>query len=130
MDINKRSIVRLTDEVKNKYAPEEESVFEERNISKIEVPKEFSNTYEYTVGRKDIDINNHMHNTYYLTLAFEALPLDVYENRPYDNIRISYKKEIPLGDTVKCEYAKQGEKHIVVISEKETYKINAIIELY
>ncbi len=130
MDVNKRKIVRLTDEIKNKYNPDDDSVFEERTISKTEIPSEFTNEYEYTVGRKDIDVNNHMHNTYYLTLAFEALPQDVYDNRPYDNVKISYKKEIQLGDTVKCEYAKQDEKHIVVISDKETNKINAIVELY
>ncbi len=53
---------------------------------------------EYTTTRRDIDLNGHMHNLYYLDLAYEALPEDVYAKRPYDNIQIQYKKEIKYGE--------------------------------
>ena len=41
-----------------------------------------------------------MHNLYYLDLAYEALPEDIYNNkRPFNNVKIVYKKEIkPLDD--------------------------------
>ncbi len=48
--------------------------------------------------RKDIDINKHMHNLYYLDLAYEALPDEIYNKRPFDYVRITYKKEIKLGE--------------------------------
>ena len=60
-----------------------------------------------------------MHNLYYLDLAYEALPEDVYNNRPYDNVRIMYKREIKLGDTVICKYSNENDKHIVVITDKK-----------
>ena len=69
-----------------------------------------------------------MHNLYYLDLAYEALPEDVYNNRPYDNVRIMYKKEIKLGDTVICKYSNENDKHIVVITDKNE-AIHAIIEM-
>lgn len=129
IDINTHTIMRLTEDIKNLYKPEEISVFEEEILSKINIPEEYTNKIEYTVGRKDIDINNHMHNTYYLNLAYEALPEEVYNNGPYNEFRITYKKEITLGDTVNCQYSMNDNKHTIVISDENKKIINAIIEL-
>lgn len=129
INIETHGILRLTEEMKDLYKPEEISVFEEETLPKLNIPKEFSNTIKYTVGRKDIDLNNHMHNTYYLNLAYEALPTFVYENRPYDSFRITYKKEICLNDKITCSYTFKDNKHIIVIQTKEKNITNAIIEL-
>lgn len=129
IDVKTHNILKLSDEIKNAYKPGDIKVFEEETLSKIEVPSEFTNEIKYTVGRKDIDINNHMHNTYYINLAYEVLPEDVYNNRPYDLFRISYKNEIKLGDTITCKYAFDKGKHVVVILNEEDDIINAIIEL-
>lgn len=129
IDIEKRNVLKLTDEIKNKYKPEEKSVYNEKVLDKMKIPTEFQREITYTVGRKDIDINNHMHNTYYLSLAYEVLPEDVYENRPYDNFRITYKKEIQLGDTITCKYTYENNEHIIVIMTPEKEAINAIIKL-
>ena len=80
----------------NRYKIEEKSVFDEKNLDKIKLPDEFLSSIDYEVIRKDIDINRHMHNLYYLDLAYEAMPEEVYEQRPFDNVRINYKKEIKL----------------------------------
>lgn len=129
INIETHGILRLTEEIRNLYKPEEVTVFEEETLPKLNIPENFSNTIEYTVGRKDIDLNNHMHNTYYLNLAYEALPTDVYENRPYDNFRITYKKEICVNDKITCSYSFENDKHIIVIKTKEKNITNAIIEL-
>lgn len=130
MDLEKRSITRLNDDIKKVYEPEEVQVFNEESLEKPYIPEEFINEFSYTVGRKDIDLNNHMHNVYYMNLVYEAFPEDVYQNIPYDNFRITYKKEITLGDTVTAKYAKVDGKHYVVIENKEKNIVNAIIECY
>ena len=79
-----------------KYKPEEKSVFLDEKLDKIKIPTKFISNIKYKVIRKDIDLNKHMHNLYYLDLAYEALPEDVYAKRPFDNVRITYKKEIKL----------------------------------
>lgn len=96
IDIDNRKMVRLTDEIMNRYEPEEKSVFSEEKLGKLEIPTEFLSSSNYEVIRKDIDVNKHMHNLYYLDLAYEAMPEEVYEKRPFDNVRITYKKEIKL----------------------------------
>ncbi len=130
IDINKGKLTRITQEILDSYEIETKCVFENPEIEKIEIPQEFEKTMLYTVNRKDIDINKHMHNLYYLDLAYEALPDEAYENRPYNNVRITYKKEIKFGETVECKYVCKENKHVVVIQNKENDTINAVIELY
>lgn len=131
INIEKRKMTRITEDIIDKYKPEDRHVFDNPDIDKLEVPEKFASEVQYTVIRKDIDINKHMHNLYYLDLAYEALPEDVYqEDRPFDNVRIMYKKEIMFGDTVKCQYVKEKNKHIVVIKSQDEKKLHAVIELY
>lgn len=123
-------ITKVEPEVADKYESEtEKSVFQEREIEKIKMPTNYKNSIIYQTKRKDIDIIGHMHNLYYLDLAYEALPEDIYAQRPFDEIRIMYKKEIKLGDTVVCKYSYENNKHIVVIQSEDEKTLHAIIEL-
>ncbi len=96
INIEEGKMSKITEDVINSYKPEEKEVFEKEKLEKLQEPKEFINNITYTVKRKDIDINKHMHNLYYLDLAYEALPEDVYNTNIFDNVRIMYKKEIKL----------------------------------
>lgn len=130
VNIEEGKMERITEEVIDKYQTEENEVFPGERLDKLQIPNEFISSITYTVRRKDIDINKHMHNLYYLDLAYEALPEDVYNNeRPFDDVRIMYKKEIKLGDTVECKYTKRDDKHIVVIQSENEKFLHAIIEL-
>ena len=130
IDTEKGKMSRLTENIINAYKPEKKTVFEENSLDKVKIPEEFSNTIKYEVIRKDIDINKHMHNLYYLDLAYEALPDEIYNKRPFDYVRITYKKEIKLGDCICCEYAKKDDKNIVKIKSKDDKILHAVIELY
>lgn len=130
LDIDKEKIVKISDEVLNKYEPElEKSVFDISEIEKLQEPENYISEVEYTVKKSDIDVNNHMHNLNYLELANEALPEDVYNEQELNNVRINYKKEIKLGETVKCKYSFENNTHIVVIKSKDEKVIHAIIKL-
>lgn len=129
INVETNKISRLTDDIIRKYQQEEKKVFKNKDIEKIDIPNEFDSIFRYTVRRRDIDLNSHMHNLYYLDLAYEVLPEEVYAQRPFDNIRITYKKEIKLGDTINCKYKKQDNKNIVVITDEEDKIVHAIISL-
>lgn len=125
-----KKLERLTPEIYSLYNPEPEKlVFNEDKLEKLVQPENYIKSIDYTVRRSDIDINNHMHNLNYLDLAYEVLPEDVYNQEELNNVRISYKKEIKLGETVKCLYAYENNKHIVTIKDLEQKKIHAIIEI-
>lgn len=129
IDIKTGKITKITDEIYKKYELEDKKVFKEDELDKIKVPESYSTEMEYKVCRRDIDLNGHMHNLYYLDLAYEALPQNVYEQRPFDKIRIQYKKEIKFGDVVKCRYTFEDGKHIVFICDRDENLVHAIIIL-
>ena len=123
-------ITKIEPEIAVKYESEaEKSVFQEKEIEKIKLPINYKSSIIYQTKRKDIDIIGHMHNLYYLDLAYEALPEEVYNQRPFDEIRIMYKKEIKLGDTLVCKYSYENDKHIVVIQSEDEKTLHAIIEV-
>ena len=91
INVNTGRITKIDDNIIGKYEPEDKNVFNIDELDKIKIPESFSNEITYKVNRRDIDINGHMHNLYYLDLAYEVLPEDVYNKRPFDNVRIQYK---------------------------------------
>ena len=132
INIDTGKIERISEDITEKYYPESKFVFEEEEIEKQKEPEKFDSSINYTVKRADIDINKHMHNLNYLDLAYEALPQEIYEKCEFNNIRITYKKEIKLGETVKCNYTfnENDNKHIVTITDKDNTKTHAIIEMF
>lgn len=125
-----KGLMRFTDELVEKYGTENKCTFDNYNFDKLKEPENSSLTFEYTVQRRDIDINNHMHNICYLDLAYEALPKDIYENTSFDNIEIMYKTGALLGEKVKCFYSNIDREHIVTIKSEDETKLHAIVKLY
>ena len=124
-------IVRVEAELADKYQSEMgKCVFKDTEIKKLYEPKEFINEVTYNARRRDIDVIGHMHNLYYLYLAYEALPEEEYNKRPFNNVRIQYKNQIKLGEEVKCMYARKDEKNIVVIKSMDKKILHAIVKVY
>ena len=130
LDIEKGKIVRIEPDLMAKYEPEiGRKVFEIAEFDKIKEPDDYLFEKNYTVRRADIDVNNHMHNLNYIELANEALPEEVYKGALFNDVKITYKKEIKLGDTVKCKYSFIDDKHIVVVKSRDEKVLHAIIEM-
>lgn len=129
-NIDTQSITKITDDIINKYNPEEKTILPDFEFKRLEVPQEFSNEYVYTTQRRDIDVNKHMHNLNYLDLAYEALPEDVYLNQEFNNIEIMYKTAIRLGDVSKCLYTFKDDKNIITIKSLDDKVLHCIINLW
>lgn len=122
-------IVKVTEDVANKYMPESESVFSDENLPKLNEPTEFINKVDYKVTKNMIDINNHLHNIYYMDIAREALPEDLSSSNEFNEFEIMYKKEIKMGETLKAIYAKENDYHYVTIKSEDEKLLHAIIRL-
>ena len=129
-NIDTLSITKITDEIIQKYQPETKSVMPNYDFKKLIIPESFSNEYIYKTERRDIDVNNHMHNLNYLDLAYETLPENIYLNSKFNNIEIMYKKAIRLGDTSKCLYSFNDEKHTIVIKSLDEKDLHCIVNLW
>lgn len=119
----------IPEEIMKKYKPDTKMVFPENEsvLSKLSDASEYQSQTIYTVQRSQIDLNKHMHNLYYLDIAYETLPKTVYENNIFDSFEICYRKQIRLHDTVKCYYAFENNIHKVVIKSLDEKIIHAII---
>lgn len=130
VDIDKGKLIKVSDEVAKSYETETQTtVFPEKDLSKLQEPKEYKSSTLFKITRNMIDINKHLHNIYYLDIAKEALPEEVAFGNELNNFEIMYKKEIKLGETVKALYSFDNEYHYVVIKNKDESAIHAIIRL-
>lgn len=130
VDLKKEKMVELKPEIIDLYQKEEKCVFTERTIEKLKEPIEYSNEITYPILRSNIDINNHVHNLYYLDFAYETLPEKIYRSNECDNIEIMYKKQIKLGDKIICKYCKEENTHIISIKSEDDKILHAIVKLY
>ena len=133
-NIDTQGITKITDDVIEKYIPEDNTVMPNFEFKKLKEPDTFSNEYIYTTQRRDIDVNKHMHNLNYLDLAYEALPENVYKEithkGDFENIEVMYKTAIRLGDISKCLYSFNEGKHTVAIKSIDDSSLHCIIELW
>ncbi len=123
-------IARITEEVKDKYVLDSKNVYGIEKLEKEEVPDTFDSVYRYKAMRRDIDLNNHVHNLFYLDIAIEALPEDVFAQGEFNDLEISYKKEIKLGEEVRCEYSRAGDVHTIVIRNDRENELHAVIRMF
>lgn len=130
MDIDKGKLVKISDEIAQKYKPElNNKVFQEHDLEKIKEPSNYTNHIDFKITRNLIDINKHLHNIYYLDIAKEALPENIGLSNELNNFEIMYKKEVKLGEIVRAFYCKENDYNYVVIKSKDETTLHAIIRL-
>ena len=78
-------------------------MFEEKDLGRLKEPSQDAiNKIDFKITRSMIDVNKHLHNTYYLDIAKEVLPEEIALTSELNDIEIMYKKEEKLGDVVKA----------------------------
>ena len=126
IDLRDANIIKITDEMINKYGLVESKAFDKKLNGRIKEPEDMKKTYEYTTTRRDIDTNDHVNNVIYLEFAYNALPKDISIN--FDNIEIYYKKQIKIGETIKCFYKQEENNHIIAIKSQDQKTLHAILK--
>lgn len=129
IDTENKKIQKITEEVANAYGTEDINVFGKKDIDKLKEPENYINEIDFKITKNLIDINNHLHNIYYLDLAKEAIKEETIFSNEIDNFEIMYKHEITYGQTVKVMYGIVDNTYYVVIKNEDKTKIHAIIKL-
>lgn len=125
MNVQTGSIIRPSREIVDVYGTHDKSVFNVLD-ERLREPSNSKKTFEYKIQRRDIDVNNHVNNLFYLDFAEEALPREVC-GKLFDCVEIYYKKATKLDDSISCFYANVDDKHVVTIKSKETGCVHALI---
>ena len=129
IDIEKGKIIKVSEEVQKLYQSEKIYAFseEESKFNKLVEPKTNLSYIEFKISRNMIDTNQHLHNIYYLDIAKEALPEEVYLQKEFSDFEIMYKKEIKCGEVVKAFYSFENERHIITIKNNDESELHAIV---
>ena len=130
IDVKKGKIAKLELELMDLYKTESEHVFNEQDVEKLNSTEKVDSQIDYVVRRSDIDVNQHVNNLNYLNYAYEALPEEIYNKEECENVRITYKHQIKLGDTVKFCYSFDNNVNTVVIKSEDEKTIHSIIKLW
>ena len=88
-------------------------------IEKIAEPENYTAETEILVRRTDIDWNNHVHNLTYLDYALDCLPEDVYTNKNFKKVRITFKHEISGRKIIKGKYGETENASVVAIHNEK-----------
>lgn len=127
IDTRDGSIMKLTDEIYNHYGEEKKINFEDEKNYKLKEPSNYTITKEYKVTKAMIDMQNHVHNTYYLNFILEVLPEELQDNE-INELEILYKNQIFYNEMVKLLYSNENGYNYVVIKSIDESKVHAIIK--
>lgn len=130
INIDTKKLIQIPEGIIDVYSLEDKKAFENEELKRLKEPEEYSDAVNYKILKKDIDINEHVHNIYYLDIAYEALPEDVYKQDDLNNVEIEYKLQIKKDDKIKAYYTKEKGKNIIAIKSDEGNVLHAIIQIY
>lgn len=98
LNMEKKRPIRIPPEFIEVVNPIEDKTFDDFHDFKKEIKVE--EYIDFHVRRLDIDYNNHVNNTKYLSWMLETIPEYVYENYILNEFEILYKKETVYGKTI------------------------------
>lgn len=113
IDIDKRKIIKPAKAGIN--IPEIiEDNYTINNYHEIKDNVDLSFIMERTVLYSDVDLNQHLNNSRYIEWAFDALPIDFFNQYMFKEISIHFKKEMPPYTKAKI-YTFIGDEYVRVV---------------
>lgn len=99
IDLKTRRPINIPKEIFEIYKINDVKNFD--RIERINEPRSIEpiNNFDYIILKRDIDLNDHMNNSVYAELLYEALP-DKFSDLKFREVNINYTKELRLGDHV------------------------------
>ena len=117
-------IIRIKPEVAAAYDLTLRRVFEDE--AKEETISTVKETYSCNITKRDIDTNHHVNNRVYLDFAIEALP-EAIDHSAFTEVRVHYKRQLLLGQKIRCYYGEQEGKHCVLICGEDGSTVHGIV---
>ena len=93
------------------------------DTTKVEYIKEYSPKYS------DIDSNNHVNNTKYITWIMDLLPLDEVNSFDIKSVTTNYIQEVVYGDIINLGYIKEENSYTCAVKRTEEFCFSAKIEI-
>jgi acyl-ACP thioesterase len=103
-DLANQKLMRPLEAIVTEYGP----IFPAPTEKKMDFPPiedyQLASRREFTVTRRDIDSNDHVNNVKYIEWAFDDIPDGIYRKARAREVKILYKAQCRIGDTVQAEF--------------------------
>ncbi len=87
--------------------------FENTRPGAIVFPKDLKSTTnkisKWSPGLVSLDINNHVNNVHYISISINSIKEEAVAGKYLQEFRISYKREVVLGDTIQIKTYQDGD---------------------
>ncbi|MFV0361759.1 MAG: acyl-[acyl-carrier-protein] thioesterase [Suipraeoptans sp.] len=123
MDLEKKRPIRVSEDIVKGYGTDE-PIEMEYAPRKIEIPDGFAAGDKFLVRKYQIDTNNHVNNSEYITIALEALK----EKPNVKELRVEYRHSAIYGDCLYSAIAQEKDSTYIELKSKDE-DIYAIIEI-
>lgn len=121
VDTNIKKPTKIPYEIHEKYLSSNRSDYEFTKLTEITLPASKDYGRQIAVRDGDIDFNGHVNNRRYAEWALELVPGDVKKDLMLSRIRIHYKKEVMITDSIESVLE-------LVHKENETICLHGIIK--
>lgn len=99
IDFNKRRPMKITPDQCEVYGLEKE-LENPPKLDDLTTLSDIEFSSSYTMSYSDIDSNNHVNNVKYMEMSLNNLPKEILNNYDISNIKVLFKKETSIGNTV------------------------------
>ena len=113
-DLKTERLVRVSEELFRAYQPEDRTAFD-TPVPRLLVPGSFDSEKEIRIRESDLDFNQHVHNTRYLSLAAEADPELLNAGEKIAGLRISYRKPVKDAAAVTVRRTDEGQNRLITV---------------
>ena len=130
IDARSQKMLKVPAGMMDEYGTVEDAVFDEP-MKRLKMLTDAPKTWEYTILKRDIDINRHVNNLCYLDYAVESLPAGV-EVVDFNDVTIMYKKAALLGDSIACFGDWETDEHgayVTAVKDPAGAHLHAVVRL-
>lgn len=104
LDAKSRKPKRVPEEVYHGYGLEDDGKKYFSKLEEIKPIEKYIKNAEFKILRRDLDYNNHVNNSVFVSLAFELIPPEIQNSSLLEDLSVNYLHEAYLDDVIQAEY--------------------------
>ncbi|WP_295150007.1 acyl-[acyl-carrier-protein] thioesterase [uncultured Peptoniphilus sp.] len=126
INLENRKPIKIPEEIAKIYGYNDNRIF--KRIKRINEPEnlEILNRFSYKILQADLDFNDHVNNSVYLELIYEAMDKDL-SNEKFNEISVNYINELKLGDEIIIDSYREEDRFYFFFKSKDQDQIYARI---
>lgn len=126
INLENRKPIKIPEEIAKIYGYNDNRIF--KRIKRINEPEnlEILNRFSYKILQADLDFNDHVNNSVYLELIYEAMDKDLSQVK-FKEISVNYINELKLGDEIIIDSYREENRFYFFFKSKDQGQIYARI---